>query len=58
MKTKTKTNNLVAKHAKTYNKAAIHLDRKKAMKAGKAKHQKPWSQAFHIKKKVNQAFRR
>ena len=33
-----KTNNLVAKHARKYNKAAVHKDRKKAMKKGDRKH--------------------
>ena len=33
-----KTNNLVAKHARKYNKAAVHKDRKKAMKKGERKH--------------------
>ena len=33
MKTR-KTKNLVAKHARSFNKAAVHKDRKKAMKRG------------------------
>lgn len=33
-------NNFVAKHAKKYNKAAIHTDRKKASKRGDMKHKK------------------
>ena len=33
-----KTNNLVAKHARKYNKAAVHKDRKKAQKKGDRKH--------------------
>ncbi len=33
-----KTNNPVAKHARKYNKAAVHKDRKKAMKKGDRKH--------------------
>ena len=33
-----KTNNLVAKHARKYNKAAVHTDRKKASKRGYRKH--------------------
>jgi len=35
-----KTNNLVAKHAKTFNKAAVFKDRKKAAKKGYVKHKK------------------
>lgn len=35
-----KQRNFVAKHAATYNKAATHIDRKKAAKAGKMKHKK------------------
>ena len=31
-------NNFVAKHARTFNVAAVHEDRKKASKAGKRKH--------------------
>lgn len=31
-------NNLVAKHAKTYNKAQVHVCRKKDAKRGKVKH--------------------
>lgn len=31
-------NNYVAKHAKTYNKAVIFEDKKKALKRGKLKH--------------------
>jgi hypothetical protein len=30
--------NLVAKHARTFNVAAVHIDRKKAEKSGKVKH--------------------
>ena len=33
-----KANNLVAKHARTFNKAAVMVDRKKAFKAGKRKY--------------------
>ena len=33
-----KTNNFVAKHARTYNKAATHVNRKKAQKRGSVKH--------------------
>jgi len=33
-----KTNNPVAKHAKTFNKAHVMKDRKKAMKRGAVKH--------------------
>ena len=33
-----KANNLVAKHARQFNKAAVHADRKKAAKKGKVKH--------------------
>jgi len=33
-----KTNNLVAKHAHRYNRAAVHTDRKKAAKSGYTKH--------------------
>ena len=31
-------NNLVAKHARKFNKVAVHRDRKKDIKRGKAKH--------------------
>ena len=34
--------NLVAKHARTYNKAHTFTDRKKAAKAGKRKHRGGW----------------
>jgi len=30
--------NPVAKHARTFNKAAVHMDRKKAAKRGSTKH--------------------
>ena len=33
-----KQKNLVAKHARQFNKAAVHLDRKKALKRGVRKH--------------------
>lgn len=33
-----KTNNLVAKHARKFNKAAVMIDRKKAAKRGAVKH--------------------
>ena len=33
-----KRNNLVAKHARTYNKSAIYVDRKRAAKRGYRKH--------------------
>lgn len=33
-----KTNNIVAKHARTYNKATVMEDRKKQMKKGYTKH--------------------
>ena len=33
-----KTNNLVAKHARQFNKAAVFKDKKKAAKKGYAKH--------------------
>lgn len=36
-------NNFVAKHARTYNKAHVMVDRKKAAKRGKIKHKKGWS---------------
>ena len=35
-------NNLVAKHAASFNKAAVFKDRKKAAKKGYTKHKKPW----------------
>lgn len=35
---KERINNLVAKHARKFNKSAVHVDRKKAQKAGKQKH--------------------
>ena len=35
-----KVNNLVAKHAKQFNKAAVHTDKKKAFKKGYRKHKK------------------
>ncbi len=33
-----KSTNLVAKHARTYNKAHVMVDRKRASKRGKVKH--------------------
>jgi hypothetical protein len=33
-----KRNNLVAKYARTFNKSAVHTDRKKASKRGYRKH--------------------
>ena len=33
-----KTRNFVAKHARTFNKARVHTDRKKAVKRGYVKH--------------------
>jgi hypothetical protein len=33
-----KAKNLVAKHARQFNKAAVHVDRKKASKRGAVKH--------------------
>jgi hypothetical protein len=39
-----KTRNYVAKHMRAANKAAVHIDRKKAEKAGrKPKHRKSWA---------------
>ena len=35
--------NLVAKHARTFNKAATHSDRKKAAKRGHRKHKGGWT---------------
>ena len=35
-----KDNNLVAKHARKFNKAHVHIDRKKAEKKGYRKHKK------------------
>jgi len=32
------TRNLTAKHARSFNSAAVHVDRKKAMKRGAQKH--------------------
>jgi hypothetical protein len=37
-----KVNNLVAKHAATYNKAAVFKDKKKANKKGYVKHKGAW----------------
>ena len=37
-----KTNNLVAKHARQFNKAAVYRDRKKAAKKGYTKHKKSY----------------
>lgn len=36
-------NNLVAKHARKYNKAHVMVDRKKAAKRGKRKHKNSWA---------------
>ena len=33
--------NLVAKHARTYNKSSVQVDRKKAVRKGYIKHKKP-----------------
>jgi hypothetical protein len=35
-------NNPVAKNARKFNKAAVHVDRKKAVKRGKVKHRGSW----------------
>jgi len=35
---KTRTNNLVAKHARKFNKAAVHVDQKKQARRGIIKH--------------------
>jgi hypothetical protein len=35
---KTRTNNLVAKHARKFNKAAVHVDQKKQARRGHIKH--------------------
>ena len=35
---KHKLNNLVAKHAKKFNKSAVFIDKKKALKRGERKH--------------------
>lgn len=37
-----KPNNLVAKHARQFNKSAVHVDRKKAVDRGARKHKTPW----------------
>lgn len=37
-----KHTNPVAKHARHFNKAAIHIDRKKALKRGHIKHKSQW----------------
>ncbi|EON7636863.1 hypothetical protein ABV23_RS00030 [Escherichia coli] len=39
MAKKSKVNNFVAKHCNEFNKAQVHVDRKKAVKNGKIKHQ-------------------
>lgn len=36
-------NNLVAKHARTFNKSAVHIDRKKDSKRGARKHKTAWA---------------
>jgi len=38
-----KANNLVAKHARTFNKSAVMVDRKKAARKGYTKHKKTWA---------------
>jgi len=38
MDSKLTNRNLVAKHARKFNKAAVHVDRKKAARKGKLKH--------------------
>lgn len=40
---KTRQRNYVAKHAHEFNKAATHVDRKKAEKRGKRKHKGQWA---------------
>ena len=40
MEASMKTNNWVAKHCRTFNKAHTMADRKKAMKRGKVKHKR------------------
>ena len=37
-----KVNNLVAKNARRFNKAAVMVDRKKAVKRGARKHKAQW----------------
>lgn len=37
-----KSRNPVAKHAKSFNRAQVHQDRKKAEKRGKRRHKKQW----------------
>ena len=37
------TRNLVAKHARTFNKPTVQIDRKKAARKGYLKHKKPGS---------------
>lgn len=44
----TRNRNFVAKHSKTYNKAAIHRDRKKSEKKGYRKHKNPRNGDFPI----------
>ncbi|MEO0442658.1 MAG: hypothetical protein AAFZ92_02815 [Pseudomonadota bacterium] len=39
------SNNPVAKYARRFNKAAVHKDRKKALKRGQTKHKKQVYQA-------------
>jgi hypothetical protein len=36
------TRNPVAKHARQFNKAAVHVDRRAAAKRGYTKHRKTW----------------
>ena len=38
------TNNFVAKHARKFNKAHVHVDRKKADKRGKRKHKRRYEE--------------
>lgn len=38
-----KAQNLVAKHARTFNKSAVHVDRKKSERRGERKHKGAWA---------------
>lgn len=49
------TRNLVAKHARTFNKPTIQIDRKKAARKGYTKHKKPGASGlFSVRRKMEE----
>ena len=48
------TRNLVAKHARTFNKPTVQVDRKKATRKGYLKHKKPGASGLFSSRRVFQ----